>query len=133
MIQYITGKVSTRYTEYGRQISIDEHLTSAYNYEKIHKGMKQYRWLYERHIQKVIIIGAGISGLTAAHVLNRNGLSARVIEAMSRVGGRMTSDRGCGHIIDRGAQFLSTEYSLILELLQQLNLSQRIRQTSQCS
>lgn len=82
---------------------------------------------------EVIVIGAGIAGLTAAHVLKQKGVPVKVIEASSRVGGRMTSDRIDGHVIDRGAQFLSTEYSVILGLLQQLGLSKLIRPTSQYS
>jgi oxygen-dependent protoporphyrinogen oxidase len=82
---------------------------------------------------EVLVIGAGIAGLTAAHVLKQKGIPVKVIEAANRVGGRMTSDQINGHIIDRGAQFLSTEYGIILGLLQQLGLSQHIRPTSQYS
>ena len=82
---------------------------------------------------KVVVVGAGIAGLTAAYFLNQQGISTRVIEATDRVGGRMTSDIINGHVIDRGAQFLSTEYGLILDLLHQLDLSQHLCTTSQCS
>jgi protoporphyrinogen/coproporphyrinogen III oxidase len=82
---------------------------------------------------EVIVVGAGIAGLTAAHVLQQRGIPVKVIEAASRVGGRMTSDEANGHVIDRGAQFLSTEYAVILDLLRQLGLSKLIRPTSQYS
>lgn len=79
---------------------------------------------------KVIVIGGGIAGLTAAHALKRHGIPARVIEATGRVGGRMTSDLiGC-HVVDRGAQFLSENYSVISGLLMDLGISQRIRRAS---
>jgi oxygen-dependent protoporphyrinogen oxidase len=82
---------------------------------------------------EVIVVGAGIAGLTAAHVFKQRGISVKVIEASSRVGGRMTSDDVNGHVIDRGAQFLSTEYVVLLGLLRQLGLTKLIRPTSQYS
>ncbi len=81
----------------------------------------------------IIIVGAGIAGLTAAYFLKQQGISARVIEADARVGGRMTSDVVNGHVVDRGAQFLSSEYSLILDMLRRLGLAQQSCTTSQCS
>jgi oxygen-dependent protoporphyrinogen oxidase len=81
----------------------------------------------------IIIVGAGIAGLTAAYFLSQNGISVRVIEADTRVGGRMTSDVVNGHVVDRGAQFLSSEYSLILDMLRRLGLEQQCCTTSQCS
>lgn len=82
---------------------------------------------------QVVIVGAGIAGLTAAYLFNRHGITTRVIEATDRVGGRMTSDVIDGHVADRGAQFLSTEYRLILDMLRKLDISQQICETSQCS
>jgi protoporphyrinogen/coproporphyrinogen III oxidase len=81
----------------------------------------------------VIIVGAGIAGLTAAYALKQRGIRAKVIEAVNRVGGRMTSEVSNGYVIDCGAQFLSTEYAVILGLLRQLGLSNLIRATSQYS
>ena len=82
---------------------------------------------------QVIVVGGGIAGLTAAHILKRHGIATQVIEATGRVGGRMTSDVVDGHVVDRGAQFLSTGYSVIFGLLEDLGISQRIRQTSRYS
>ena len=82
---------------------------------------------------QVIVVGGGIAGLTAAHILKRHGIATQVIEATGRVGGRMTSDVVDGHVVDRGAQFLSTGYSVIFGLLEDLGISQRIRRTSRYS
>ena len=87
----------------------------------------------DTHHPEVIVIGAGIAGLTAAYVLKRRGIPVKVIEAASRVGGRMTSDEINGHIVDCGAQFLSTEYRIISGLLRQLGLWRQVRPTSRYS
>ncbi|WP_024301531.1 NAD(P)/FAD-dependent oxidoreductase [Pseudogulbenkiania sp. MAI-1] len=81
----------------------------------------------------VVVVGAGIAGLTAAHELKQRGIHVVVVEADNRVGGRMTSDSIDGHILDRGAQFLSTEYATILQLLHETGLSEQIRPTSHYS
>ena len=41
---------------------------------------------------KIHIIGAGVSGLVAARVLEDNGYSPVIIEATDRVGGRVKTD-----------------------------------------
>ena len=39
----------------------------------------------------VVVIGAGLAGLTAATVCHENGLDVCVLEAQSRIGGRVHS------------------------------------------
>ncbi|MGB8265569.1 MAG: NAD(P)/FAD-dependent oxidoreductase [Candidatus Velthaea sp.] len=79
---------------------------------------------------RVIVVGAGIAGLTAAHVLNGAGMSVTVLEALGRAGGRMTTDNVNGFLVDRGAQFLSSEYRLLLALADELGLEGSLRETS---
>ncbi|MCB9134378.1 MAG: FAD-dependent oxidoreductase [Anaerolineales bacterium] len=81
-------------------------------------------------MSQVIVIGAGIAGLTAAYTLQQQGVSVEVIEAASRVGGRMTTDILEGYIIDRGAQFLSSEYSLLSNIITTLGLQNDFIKTS---
>ncbi|MEP2279479.1 NAD(P)/FAD-dependent oxidoreductase [Maribacter sp.] len=59
---------------------------------------------------KVHIIGAGISGLIAATVLEQHGFSPVIIEATDRVGGRVKTDIINGYQLDHGFQVLLTEY-----------------------
>ena len=72
----------------------------------------------------VIIIGAGYSGLSAAYYLQRQGLSVRVLEVSSQVGGRARSDKMEGFTLDRGLHFYhhsTTELSKII-ILDELGL-----------
>ena len=56
------------------------------------------------------IIGGGISGLIAARVLEEYGLSATIIEATDRLGGRVKTDVVDGYSLDHGFQVLLTAY-----------------------
>ena len=58
----------------------------------------------------VIIVGGGIAGLACARRLYEHGLAARILEADSRVGGRIKTDRHDGYLLDRGFQVLQTAY-----------------------
>ncbi|MGR6997791.1 FAD-dependent oxidoreductase [Yinghuangia aomiensis] len=50
-----------------------------------------------------IVVGAGISGITAARLLHDAGQRVVVLEARDRIGGRMWTDRESGFSVDRGA------------------------------
>jgi phytoene dehydrogenase-like protein len=60
--------------------------------------------------QDVIIIGAGISGLTAAVYLHRQGRKVLILESSERAGGRIKTDSKDGFLFDRGFQVLLTAY-----------------------
>ncbi|WP_075342517.1 FAD-dependent oxidoreductase [Tenacibaculum agarivorans] len=59
---------------------------------------------------KIHIIGAGISGLITALVLEENGYSPTIIEASNTVGGRVKTDIINGYQLDHGFQVLLTSY-----------------------
>lgn len=58
----------------------------------------------------ILVIGAGLAGLTCARTLLRAGHSLTVLEASDGVGGRVRSDRVDGFTLDRGFQVLFTAY-----------------------
>jgi len=80
--------------------------------------------------RKAIVVGAGIAGLTAAYRLQKYGFEVKVLEASSRVGGRMSTDRVHGHIVDRGAQFMTTRYSTMMPLIKELGLEDEVVPTA---
>ncbi|NND88223.1 MAG: NAD(P)-binding protein, partial [Flavobacteriaceae bacterium] len=61
----------------------------------------------------IYIIGAGISGLIAAKVLEQHGYKPTIIEATDRVGGRVKTDIIEGYRLDHGFQVLLTSYPAI--------------------
>lgn len=58
----------------------------------------------------VVVVGAGLAGLTCAQDLTRSGLECTVVEAADGVGGRVRTDLGDGYRLDRGFQILLTAY-----------------------
>jgi phytoene dehydrogenase-like protein len=72
----------------------------------------------------ITIIGAGISGLTAAVYLHRKGFKIKILEASDRAGGRIKTDLVDGFRLDKGFQVLLTEYPETKALLdyEKLNL-----------
>ena len=72
----------------------------------------------------ITIIGAGISGLTAAVYLHRKNYKVQILEATDRVGGRIKTDTIDGFRLDRGFQVLLTDYPEAKALLdyEKLNL-----------
>ncbi len=64
----------------------------------------------KKQIQTIHIIGAGISGLIAATVLEQYGYAPTIIEATNRAGGRVKTDIVDGYQLDHGFQVLLTAY-----------------------
>jgi monoamine oxidase len=76
-------------------------------------------------VEPVLIIGAGIAGLTAAYRLRQHGVPVRVIEAQQRVGGRMYSLRNTfadGQLCELGGELIDTGHSSIRALAAELGI-----------
>ncbi|WP_395626262.1 FAD-dependent oxidoreductase [Daejeonella sp.] len=58
----------------------------------------------------VLIIGAGLAGLSAARVLKSAGRDFKILEASDAPGGRVRTDHLNGFLLDRGFQVLLTAY-----------------------
>ena len=73
----------------------------------------------------VLIVGGGLAGLTCAVELERRGVEYRLLEAGSRLGGRVVTDQVDGFLLDRGFQVLLTGYPEIRRLWAMENLRLR--------
>ncbi len=75
---------------------------------------------------KVLIVGAGISGLTAAYRLQKKGVDVTVLEEKDSAGGRIRSSKKDGYILDLGAQFFLKYYDTTFALCEELGLKDEI-------
>ncbi len=73
--------------------------------------------------QRVVVVGAGIAGLTAAQRLKRAGKDVVVVEARDRIGGRIWTDRSTGAPVELGASWVhGSQGNPIKELAEELGL-----------
>jgi protoporphyrinogen oxidase len=61
-------------------------------------------------MKDVLVIGAGLAGLTCARTLQARGVDCLVLDAADAVGGRVRTDEVDGFRLDRGFQVLLTAY-----------------------
>jgi phytoene dehydrogenase-like protein len=66
--------------------------------------------------KSVVVVGAGLAGLTCAIYLQRSGASVTVLESSDRVGGRVKTDSVNGFLFDHGFQVINPSYSEIKRL-----------------
>jgi monoamine oxidase len=72
-------------------------------------------------MEKVIIIGGGISGLVAAHSLKKKGLNALLLESSHRLGGRIYTKSINNNDFELGATWVFQD-PVLRELIKELNL-----------
>jgi monoamine oxidase len=75
--------------------------------------------------KKIIIIGAGLAGLTTAWYLEKAGLKSTIYEGSHRVGGRTLSIRdtfGTGSAVDLGGEFVDEWHIDLRNLIQEIGL-----------
>ena len=62
-------------------------------------------------MKPILIVGGGIAGLQAANILHQNNTDFILFEKQASLGGRVSSTKKDGFILDRGFQVLQTSYS----------------------
>jgi oxygen-dependent protoporphyrinogen oxidase len=81
-------------------------------------------------LKDVIVIGGGISGLTAARRLAAAGRTVQVLEAGPTVGGRMRSIRHDEDLVDVGAAFFTDFYPETRRILRELGMDDHLEDFS---
>jgi monoamine oxidase len=77
---------------------------------------------------RVVVVGAGLAGLSAAYQLKKSGYAATVYEAADRVGGRCWTVRGVfadGQIAEHGGELIDQNHTDLLQLTNELGLTTR--------
>jgi len=78
---------------------------------------------------KILVVGAGISGLGAAKELHDSGYEVTVLEARNRIGGRIYTDRSLGFPLERGANWIHSnklDSNRLMSLKEELGLKTNI-------
>ncbi|MGP4058074.1 flavin monoamine oxidase family protein [Mycobacterium sp. 4D054] len=75
-----------------------------------------------RHEADVVIVGAGLSGLIAARTVLGAGLTPLILEADTRVGGRILTEDLAGLPIDLGAQWIGDTHHRMFALAAELGV-----------
>ncbi|MFW3170776.1 NAD(P)/FAD-dependent oxidoreductase [Geodermatophilus sp. CPCC 206100] len=65
---------------------------------------------------EVVVVGAGLAGLSAATRLAAAGCDVHVLDAADHPGGRLATERVDGFVVDRGFQVLNTGYPRAADL-----------------
>jgi monoamine oxidase len=74
---------------------------------------------------KIVVVGAGLAGLSAAYSLKQAGYAAAIHEASDRIGGRCWTLRGAfadGQVVEHGGELIDQSHSHIRQLAQGLGL-----------
>ena len=80
----------------------------------------------KRDDDAVVIVGAGVAGLTCAYRLRQAGVAVRVYEAQDRIGGRMfslTTHFADGQVCELGGELIDTGHARIRALASELGLA----------
>ena len=71
----------------------------------------------------VLIIGAGLTGLSIAYFLKDKGIKINVVEARARLGGRICTSHSDGSApLEAGATWLGRKHTFLIALLEELQL-----------
>ncbi|MBE9177855.1 FAD-dependent oxidoreductase [Oculatella sp. LEGE 06141] len=74
----------------------------------------------------VLVVGAGVAGLTAAYRLRQAGVPVDLVEASQRIGGRvlsLTDVPNAPGTVELGGEFIDTRHTAVLSLAAELGLS----------
>jgi len=79
----------------------------------------------ERRAAKVVVVGAGLAGLSATYRLRKNGINAVLYDAQERLGGRcwsITDFFDNGQTAEHGGQFVDSRHTQLRALAEELGV-----------
>jgi protoporphyrinogen oxidase len=76
--------------------------------------------------RSIIVVGAGLAGLTAAYRRQKAGLAVTVLERADHPGGRVKTLRRDGFIIDAGPDAMTSGYKEYLDLVSELGMADHV-------
>jgi monoamine oxidase len=86
------------------------------------------------HETEVLVVGAGVAGLSAAVRLRQAGVSVRLLEARERVGGRIHTEHGMGPWpIELGAEFIHGELAATWSLVRSAGIRTVLKEVDHLS
>ena len=72
--------------------------------------------------RRVVIVGGGFAGLSAAYELKKRGITPLLLEAKERADGRGIGERVDGFSVDNGAFVFTTTYDTAFRICEELGL-----------
>ena len=72
--------------------------------------------------KRVVIVGGGFAGLSAAYTLKKRGVTPLLLEAQDHVGGRGSGETVDGFSLDMGAFVFTSTYDTAFRLCEELGL-----------
>jgi monoamine oxidase len=116
-----TRTMSVDRRDFLRLVTSAAALVAAGN--EVAEGEERTARLPDRQVD-VVIVGAGLAGLTTARELEKGGTSVCVLEARDRVGGRTLDHTiGGGHVVEGGGQYVGPGQERVLALAKGLGIA----------
>lgn len=76
--------------------------------------------------QRVIVIGAGVSGVSAAYRLKQRGCDVTILEKNDYIGGKAKTVNLNGYIVEEGASVLPSKYTNVLAIARELGMESEL-------
>ena len=73
--------------------------------------------------KKILILGAGLSGIYLGHKLKKAGFSIKILEASNSIGGRIYTKKSLHTKVELGATWLWKYNEALLKLCKELHIS----------